>query len=112
MKIESPECLAELLADHFRAVERGTAKLQIVLEYFEVLADGHTERVNFQNLSAFANGVSMLLDEIRDSLWDVDVAHIAERIKLFSVDPDKVMKHVEFLKSIGIDETPCIEMIP
>jgi len=110
MKVMRPEKCVELLEQHREVIHRSTAKLQIILEYFDELAGDSGER-EFKNLGVFSQGIATICEEVIDGLWECEIDYIGENIKLYSPDPAKVINHVAYLKSIGIrDETTDIEL--
>jgi len=101
MRIMSPEKCGELLGKHVDVIQSSTAKLQVILEFFDKLSLDQ-DRHEFKDLAQFSEGVATICDEIIDGLWECEITDIIEHINLLSPDPVKVIKHVEYLKSIGI----------
>lgn len=109
MRVMSPEKCATILDQHEVAVQQSTAKLQIIIEFFNELADGGEHE--FKNLSSLAVGIVTLCQEISDKLWECEISDICDSLKMLSPDQNKVIKHVAYLESIGIrGQSTAIEL--
>lgn len=109
MKVMSPERCLELLEQRREGMGKAQAKLQIMLEYFQELADGGEER-EFENLSLLARGFWVICDEVITNIKEYVDDDIDDAIRVFSPDPLKVKEYVDYYRSIGIrNETLDIE---